>query len=164
MSSAHDVAYQLIQGTEEGSTARILTMPFPELIDVAKSLVEQAKGYHRDYLEACASITQSRANHEKDVELIGQALIEEADERGWCSIYDAWIKKLNDKLYLELPNREKEYVVTHTFEVVVKVNVTASNEDDAKETAEYMYSSYEDEIDKEGIHEISLHDVNVELN
>ena len=163
MSSAHDVAYQLIQGTEEGSTARILNMPFAELIDVAKALVEQAKGYHRDYLEACTSITEARATHEKDVELIGQALIQEADERGWCDIYDAWIKKLNDKLYYDLPTREREYVVTRTFEVVVKVNVTAVNEDDAREKAEAMYSSYEGEIENEGIHSASLEDVDVEL-
>lgn len=163
MSSAHDVAYQLIQGTEEGSTARILTMPFPELIDVAKSLVEQAKGYHRDYLEACTSVAQAREHHEKDIAIIGEALIAEADDRGWCDIYDGFVKNLNDKLYFELPTREKAYVVTHTFEVVVKINVTAIDEDEAKEKAEYMYGSYEGEIDNEGIHEVSLHDVEVEL-
>lgn len=79
--------------------------------------------------------TNSRANHIKDIKMIGDALIKEADERDWCDIYDKFISNLNSKLCIDLESREREYVVSATYLLKVSTTITARNIDDANDKA-----------------------------
>lgn len=52
-----------------------------------------------------------------DIERIGQALLTEANERGWCAEYDEFVENLNSRLIRGgtlLPTRAVTYRVTFT--------------------------------------------------
>ena len=77
----------------------------------------------------------SRGNHKDDVRKISEALIEEADARGWCDDYDKFIDKLNGRLIVSLESREHEYVVNATYLLKVSTTIKARNIDDANDQA-----------------------------
>lgn len=73
----------------------------------------------------------------KAIQIIGERLLQEAENRGWCSEFDEIIDDVNCSLpgWLQLPTREREYEVTWTETYYVTVNrsttVTARNEEHA---------------------------------
>ena len=75
------------------------------------------------------------------IRIIGGRLIEEANNRGWCSDYDRIIENVNSEVASgwELPVRNAQYEVTWTESYTVTVyrsaTFTASDEDDAIEIA-----------------------------
>jgi hypothetical protein len=87
----------------------------------------------RNYWQTAAK--NSRNNHQDDVRRISEALIEEADARGWCDDYDKFVEKLNSKLTVALETREQEYEVSATYILKVSTKITARNIDDANERA-----------------------------
>lgn len=96
---------------------------------------------------------EGRTKHERDIELIGNALLQEAEDRDWCSAYDDFIEVLNRSLTVELKSREHEYEVeievTRKQVQRVTVTVTARDEDHARELINDDPSNYyEDQIDE----------------
>lgn len=94
---------------------------------------------------------EGRTKHERDIELIGNALLQEAEDRDWCSAYDDFIEVLNRSLTVELKSREHEYEVeievTRKQVQRVTVTVTARDEDHARELINDDPSNYyEDQI------------------
>jgi hypothetical protein len=94
---------------------------------------------------------EGRQKHERDIELIGNALILQAEDRDWCSQYDEFITDLNKELSVELKIREKEYQVeievTRKQVQRVTVTITANDEDHARELINDDPSNYyEDQI------------------
>ena len=96
---------------------------------------------------------EGRQKHERDITLIGEALLSQADDRNWCSEYDDFIEELNESLTVELKMREKEYEVE--IEVTQKrtqratVTITARSEEHARELIEDDPSNYyEDQINE----------------
>lgn len=83
---------------------------------------------------------EGREKHERDIRIIGEALIEEAEERDWCSQFDDFIEKVNNELSVELPLRQHEYdvemLITQTRTQTVTVTVTARNTDEARRLVE----------------------------
>ena len=77
----------------------------------------------------------SRKNHQSDIKMIGDALIEEANDRDWCDLYDAFVGKLNSKLSIALEERSHDYEVTATFIITVSTTISARDEDDANDQA-----------------------------
>ena len=83
--------------------------------------------------------TKFEARNAMDV--VGNRLIAESEQRNWCSEFDEIIDETNDLLpnWLELPTREREFNVTWTEEYSVTVRrhatVTAKNEEQAAEIA-----------------------------
>ena len=77
----------------------------------------------------------ARTNHRNDIKMIGEALIAEADSRGWCDDYDKFVDGLNSKLNIALETRDQEYEVSATFLLKVSTTITARNIDDANEQA-----------------------------
>jgi hypothetical protein len=51
--------------------------------------------------------------HEADIALIGSALLEEAEERGWCDVFDGVVDTLNARLNVELPTRRPSEVTLY---------------------------------------------------
>lgn len=87
-------------------------------------------------------LRQAHANHELDIERIGERLMEEAENREWCSVYDEVINDLNRRLNVELPTREREFTVEVDVSGTVRVTVTTSTENDAIELAREMINFY----------------------
>ena len=68
-----------------------------------------------------------RREHESDIQLIGDALLYEADQRSWCDDYDKFVAGLNQQLKVPLPQRETEWSVTLTYSVTVKRDFMAAD-------------------------------------
>lgn len=81
---------------------------------------------------------QEAARHRADIALIGERLIFEADQRGWCEQYDEVIDDLNTKLHVDLPLRQREYEVAVSFTVRMNVTVTADSPEAAQSDATDM--------------------------
>lgn len=90
-------------------------------------------------------VSQARLTFERDayraLEIIGERLLKESDDRGWCDEFDRIIDEVNESLPgpFALPVREKEYAVEWEETVTVTISrstrVTARNEEDAIEQA-----------------------------
>lgn len=103
-----------------------------------QSVVPSVEDALRDQIARLqGSLSDTMRTGKKAVEMIGEALIEEAQRRGWCSEYDDFVEKLNDRLPLgyELPTREREFEVTLTYRVEFRMKVNAVDEDSARDTA-----------------------------
>lgn len=100
-----------------------------------------------------AAASEIRQQAWRCMEIIGDRLNQEAENRGWCDEFDSIIDEVNDDLPggFQLPTREKEFEVTWTQTVTVTVDCsatfTARNADEAREMAE----NYEDAVDAESI-------------
>jgi len=98
-------------------------------------------------------LSSARANHERDIELIGQTLLDEANSRGWCSEFDTIVDDLNASLNVELRRHEREFDVTVT--VTYGFSVTAVDADAASDIAANEYADYDyyPQIEVTGIEE-----------
>lgn len=91
--------------------------------------------YHRE--EWAKRADEKEAAAVKAIRIIGERLIQESNDRDWCSEFDQIIDDVNSALpgWLQLPTREREYEVawTETYYLTVRrsTTVTARNEEDA---------------------------------
>ena len=118
--------------------------------------LEVAKAQSAGYLER---ITNLQRAHARDIQLIGEALIEEANNRQWCSEYDEFVSRLNGRLTHDLPVREFEKEVFLTYTVKLSFNVSATNDDDAADKAQELAEEFLDNSDE--IHEYDFEDSDV---
>lgn len=95
-------------------------------------------------------LSESKSNHQKDIETIGNALIEQAEQRSFCNEYDDFIEELNQNLTIDLPVRKKTFQVTleitRTISTRVTVEVECAYEEDAAELAEGDESLWQSEL------------------
>ncbi len=83
------------------------------------------------------------ARHEKNMTIISDRLLQEANERDWCDIYDDVIEDINARLdNAELKTRERDYVVSHTITVTRSRTIRAASEGRVQD-----YLSDDDEYD-----------------
>ena len=75
-----------------------------------------------------------------DLELIGNALKDEAVRRDWCSEYEAFVDEVNacTKAW-DLPSRQRDYRVEHVYEVRIIGTVSAISDEDADAEASRQY-------------------------
>lgn len=92
----------------------------------------EVERYQESLASAERRATTAKQQHERDIALIGEKLLEEADERGWCEQFDDVVEELNRKLIVELPTRERDY------NVQVTITVAARNEDAAEDLVRNM--------------------------
>lgn len=80
---------------------------------------------------------ESDRRWEQRYEALGEALLEQAEERDWCSEYDEFADEW------DLPRRKRPY------EVTMKVTVLARNDDEAEELVESSVSieSYDEGVE-----------------
>ena len=71
--------------------------------------------------------------HHKDIEIIGSVLIDEAESRDWCDDYDHIIGRMNNRLTVELPMREKSHTVEIIVSYRVEVEVLATSQENAED-------------------------------
>ena len=86
----------------------------------AVRLQTQANALLRDLAEREQT---ARTRHQNDILVISHALLEEADDRGWCDEFDKFVKNVNKGLNIELTERIKEYRITKTYLVTVNTIV-----------------------------------------
>lgn len=93
-------------------------------------------------LQSQLESTQASARrYREDFNTVGAALLEEAENRGWCSDYEAFVERVQGSLSaLELPERTSEYTVrwTETYTVTVSRSQTveARSAEDAVEAVD----------------------------
>lgn len=84
---------------------------------------------------------EARQQAQNAIAKIGERLIQESNDRSWCSEFDQIIDDVNSDLpgWLQLPEREREYEVTWTesYSITVprSITVTARNEEQACDIA-----------------------------
>lgn len=80
---------------------------------------------------------QARDEARRAIDMIGERLIQESNDRNWCSEFDEIIDDVNGSLpaWLSLPTRERDYTVswTETYYITVSrsTTVTARNAETA---------------------------------
>ena len=79
----------------------------------------------------------------KDIELLGQMLLEEAETRQWCEEYDTFIDRFNEKSKVAtIEPRSNDYEVEVTYEITIRVTnsviTAARNEDEAMDNVREM--------------------------
>lgn len=75
-----------------------------------------------------------------DLELIGNALKDEAVRREWCSEYEAFVESVNQRTKAwDLPSRRRDYRVEHVYEVRIIGTVSAISDEDADDAAGVQY-------------------------
>lgn len=88
--------------------------------------------------------------HNDDIRIIGEELISEADSRGWCDQYDKFIKRVNDRLHIALPERVKTFSVTQTYRVTRTVTVEARDASEAGDHELVNYAWDFDDLETQG--------------
>ncbi|MDP8971199.1 MAG: hypothetical protein M3N52_12040 [Actinomycetota bacterium] len=144
MTEATTTPLALASGSEaDAATIRELNERVAELQGLLRARTDKLE-------EMFAQVQDAKRAHCADVALIGEKLIEEANDRGWCAEFDTIVGELNQALHVELPARKREYQVAVT--VTVWATVTAANEDDAIEQAREVFQCAESAVDHtEGI-------------
>jgi hypothetical protein len=85
---------------------------------------------------------EAKEQARRAISIIGERLIQESNDRDWCSEFDNIIETVNGQLpsWLELPVRKREYEVTWSEEYTITVHrsatVTARDEQDAIDIVE----------------------------
>jgi len=132
---------------------------FNDFTDELKKAVQ----YSQEQLDISLRETaSSKKMHRKDIALISETFINEANERGYCEAYDEVIDKLNRELHCELQTREQEYQITAKYMVTVTYMTTAKCLSDAEETANEMeLHDYASRVSD--FYDIEEHDTSVRL-
>jgi len=132
---------------------------FNDFTDELKKAVQ----YSQEQLDISLRETaSSKKMHRKDIALISETFINEANERGYCEAYDEVIDKLNRELHCELQTREQEYQITAKYMVTVTYMTTAKCQSDAEETANEMeLHDYASRVSD--FYDIEEHDTSVRL-
>jgi hypothetical protein len=134
----------------------------PTEVDRLRTEIETLKQAASDERRRLVAETQeARRKHEEDIRTIGEALIEEATNRDWCSEYDTVVNDMNGSLNIELPLRQTEVTVSLRVMYDVEITVTRQcddSEDDVYEKAEENFhysnlSSLDPDIDRIDINE-----------
>ena len=105
---------------------------YSEFVQELKDELARVDGERSYYYRTTTSTVE---RHKQDVRFISEALIAEAETRGWCSEYDKFIEKLNQRLVQKLEEREREYVVSATYLLKVSTTIKATDIDDANDKA-----------------------------
>lgn len=95
-----------------------------------------------------------------DLEVIGNALKDEAVRRDWCEEYEAFVESVNSATKVwDLPSRRRDYRVEHVYEVRIIGSVSAINDGDANVQAAKQYGQI-----RESYHFLLPHDANVDMD
>lgn len=80
-------------------------------------------------------LRNAELRHERDIYIIGDALIAAAEANNLCSEYDDVIDSINKDLKVKLPGREREWIVTVTGSIPFtrETTVYATSLEDARE-------------------------------
>lgn len=114
------------------------------------------------YEQQCEVARNIREQWATDIQHIGERLIQEADDRGFCTDFDDVIASLNGKLLIELPTRRKEYVITQVVQVTRSLTVYAKDADEAMDNLSAIGGVYD--LDRHGwsIDDIDIYEESAE--
>ena len=130
------------------SYEEIAAEPEPD-VDALK-LAIAALTTEKERLERDVQTLRTRADtYATDFSIVGEALMQEAENRNWCDEYDRFAENVNGHTsLLDLPVREQEYEVVVTGTAIVSwshnITVTARSADNAIEMVENDHSMYFD--------------------
>lgn len=102
------------------------------------------------------ALADARAQHDRDVRVIGEAVKDTSNRHEWCGEYDRHVRDLLDsgrlspigyEAFQESATREQDYRVTVRLVIETSVSVTAQSSDAAAEIVGDDVSSYVDRYD-----------------
>ena len=132
------------------SNLRGLVLEFQKAyVDMTSSrdlLQTQLTGSDSQVISLRDQLATAHRNHEEDMQRVGSRLIQEANDRDWCEVYDGIVDEINRYLHVPLETRTRDWRVTGTWTITVPFSrtVTARSEDDATSIVEDMeVDSYE---------------------
>lgn len=117
------------------------------------SIVHHDIHLQKRFEEQSQQLAKRESEAHAAIAAIGERLIQESNDRRWCSEFDEIIDDVNSNLpiWLQLPTREREYEVcwTETYTVTVRrsTTVTARNDEQACEIAADSYIGEADEYE-----------------
>lgn len=111
-----------------------------------EELTRRVDSLSQGILRAEGERVSASSRHVADIEAIGKALIEEANDRDWCEIYDTFVNMLNRSLTQPLPLRTRMYRVS--VPITIYVDVEAIDEGEARDAACSTFRRIEDRIDQ----------------
>ena len=126
--------------TSDAAQARIA-----ELAANVSSLQDRIDVLNAAHANVVASLNEARSRHASDIEYLSEQLMEEATNRNWCSDYDRFVTRVNERLLHELQPRERQYEIEATFVVTARTTIMATSYDDAQEQAsslDYDFRGY----------------------
>lgn len=112
----------------------LMTVEESDLRDKVTALeaeVAEARAEMRAALDAKRMVEDQ---YDQDIATIGDRLIDECQNRGWCEVFDEVIHDLNSGLHKPLREQEteKEYEVSVTVTYDIVIDVTATSEAEAR--------------------------------
>lgn len=96
--------------------------------------VEAVEDLNRQLTQARQATQEARDAHQRDIDRIGERLMEEAERRDWCSEYDSIVDQINSNLSYELPVRSKDWAITYTVPVTVTVYASGRDAEAAEDS------------------------------
>jgi hypothetical protein len=115
-----------------------------QLLEIIERLSNDLADEKHRYELANSTLNTRNQQFSDSINVIGKALMEEAERRGWCSEYDEFVESINSQLpFHDLPTREREYEVTWTESYIVRVDrsvtYTAKSPEEAEDLARDEY-------------------------
>jgi len=117
---------------------------FPATTVVGEHMLNRLRTLHAN-MATQLNVTTER--YKSDMDKIGRRLMNEAEDRGWCSTYDEVIESLNKDLYAELPTRKRTFKFEGKYEVYLVTEIEATNKEEAEQEAREFFESCLDDID-----------------
>jgi hypothetical protein len=132
-----------------------------QLVDQQRQLTDMAAQVNK----AIAERDANRRKHEADITHIGEVMMQEADDRGWCNEYDTIVDRINRNLTVELPVRNKDYTVDIHYTVRFSVGVSARDADAAMDDARDLISSTIERLESSGyVADVSFDEIDYQLD
>lgn len=145
--------YYYISQWEPVTTLADVTEPQPDPEPELTPEQARIKALETEVHDLKVEIQRVRSEAVATIATIGEVLIDESNNRGWCDEFDRLTEETNERLpaWLQLPVREQEYVVTWTDYISVAVprsnTVMAKNYDAAiREAQDCDYGADIEEI------------------
>jgi hypothetical protein len=112
---------------------------------VATLATQRAPGDEATITNLRERLDQARDAHRRDIETIGDALIEQAEDRGWCEIFDSVVEELNGNLSIPLRVRARDVTIylsdeegTNHFYVTVSISGEEDEGDAARQVLDAL--------------------------
>lgn len=127
-----------------------LSMRITQLTDALETAHSRENSLRTELAQSRDQFSQYTAQVRQDCETLSDELIQQANNRGWCDVYDGIVDTLNEQFQvLRINEREQEHdvevKVTVTYELSHTVNVTANSKAQAQDFVTDDPASYVDD-------------------
>jgi hypothetical protein len=140
---AHHVV-PLSQGKNDDTPEKEDSMTAEPIVEVPD--VESIRNENESLKRQVEILNRQVSGYRSDADVITSAILQEAENRGWCDEYERVCDRINAELtYIEMPRRTRTFEVSIEYTVsdsgTYTMTVEADNEDDAVEQAREQFEN-----------------------